>query len=59
MKNVVADPRYKEIADALRDQLMDELAVTNDPRLIKDGKFFETPPMAGSPGKAQPGNKKK
>ena len=59
MKNVATDPRYKEIVAALRDQLMDELVATKDPRLIKDGKFFETPPMAGSPGKAKPGNKKK
>ncbi|MFP6874883.1 MAG: sulfatase [Verrucomicrobiales bacterium] len=59
MKNVAAAPGYKEIAAVLRDQLMNELAATNDPRLIEDGKFFETPPMAGSPGKAKPGHKKK
>jgi hypothetical protein len=26
---------------------MKYLRDTNDPRLIEDGKFFETPPMAG------------
>ena len=26
---------------------MAELRATGDPRLIDDGKFFETPPMAG------------
>jgi hypothetical protein len=26
---------------------MDELTRTGDPRLIDDGKFFETPPMSG------------
>jgi hypothetical protein len=26
---------------------MKYLRETNDPRLIDDGKFFETPPMAG------------
>lgn len=28
---------------------MNYLRKTNDPRLIEDGKFFETPPMAGLP----------
>jgi N-sulfoglucosamine sulfohydrolase len=27
--------------------LMEELKSTGDPRLIEDGKFFETPPMSG------------
>ena len=31
----------------LRQRLMKYLRETNDPRLIDDGKFFETPPMAG------------
>ena len=26
---------------------MDELKRTGDPRVVDDGKFFETPPMAG------------
>ena len=29
--------------------LLDELSSTGDPRLVDDGKFFETPPLAGPP----------
>jgi len=47
MKNVVNDPEYAEVVKQLRSQLMNELESTGDPRLIDDGKFFETPPMAG------------
>lgn len=50
IKNVATDPAYKEIADSLRKKLMAELKNTNDPRLIENGKFFETPPMAGPVG---------
>jgi N-sulfoglucosamine sulfohydrolase len=44
--NVAADPAYAEVCAALEDRLMDELVRTGDPRLIDDGRFFETPPMA-------------
>lgn len=47
MKNVADDPAYADVVARLQKQLMDELAVSGDPRLIEDGKFFETPPMAG------------
>ena len=47
MNNVAADPAYADTVARLRRQLMDELRRTNDPRLIDDGRFFETPPMAG------------
>lgn len=47
MHNVAADPSYAEIVTRLRKQLLDELRSTGDPRLVDDGKFFETPPMAG------------
>ena len=57
MKNVAADPAYGEIADRLRNKLMTELRTTNDPRLIENGKFFETPPMAGpGPKSSRPGS---
>ena len=55
MKNLAADPKYAEVVKKLRGQLMTELKATNDPRLIEDGKFFETPPMSGPVG----GKKKK
>ena len=32
---------------ALEKELLAELTRTGDPRMIDDGKFFETPPMAG------------
>jgi arylsulfatase A-like enzyme len=47
MHNVAADPAYTSIAARLRKQLLDELKRTGDPRLVDNGKFFETPPMAG------------
>ncbi|MEX2214758.1 MAG: sulfatase [Phycisphaeraceae bacterium] len=47
MNNVAADPAYASVVKELRDRLMKELQDTGDPRLIEDGKFFETPPMAG------------
>jgi N-sulfoglucosamine sulfohydrolase len=47
MKNLATDPAYQEIVNDLRARLLNELTTTNDPRLIDNGKFFETPPMAG------------
>ena len=47
MKNVATDLQYKKQVGELRHRLMEELSLTNDPRLIEDGKFFETAPMAG------------
>jgi N-sulfoglucosamine sulfohydrolase len=49
MRNVAGDPQYAEIRATLEKRLFDELRQTGDPRLIDDGKFFETPPMAGPP----------
>ncbi|MCA9227221.1 MAG: DUF4976 domain-containing protein, partial [Planctomycetales bacterium] len=47
MKNVANDPEYAEVVTQLRKRLLDELQQSGDPRLVDDGKFFETPPMAG------------
>ena len=47
MKNIVDDPAYTETVKKLRTRLMNYLRETNDPRLVDDGKFFETAPMAG------------
>jgi len=58
MKNVADVIDRKEVVSALRERLMDELKKTNDPRLVADGRFFETPPMAGPVGKVK-GRKKK
>jgi N-sulfoglucosamine sulfohydrolase len=46
-KNVADDPAYAAVKADLEKRLMDELTRTGDPRLIDDGKFFETAPMAG------------
>ena len=46
-KNVAADPRYAATRTQLERRLMGELQRTGDPRLVDDGRFFETPPMSG------------
>jgi N-sulfoglucosamine sulfohydrolase len=46
-KNVAADRAYAEQRAALEQRLLEELRQTGDPRLIDDGRFFETPPMSG------------
>jgi hypothetical protein len=46
-KNVAAEPRYAATRVQLERRLMDELQRTGDPRLVDDGRFFETPPMSG------------
>ena len=47
MKNVAADPAYAAVVAQLRQRLMSELKRTADPRLTDDGRYFETPPLAG------------
>lgn len=47
VRNVAGDPRYAAIQAQLEQQLLDELRRTGDPRLIDDGRYFETPPLAG------------
>lgn len=46
-KNVASDPAYAKTREELEKRLLDELTRTGDPRVIDDGRFFETPPMAG------------
>jgi ketosteroid isomerase-like protein len=53
-RNVVADPAYAQARAALERQLLDELERTGDPRLVDDGRFFETPPMSGPATEARP-----
>lgn len=47
MTNVAQEPRYAAVRAELRERLLNELQGTGDPRLVDDGKFFETPPLAG------------
>lgn len=46
-KNVATEPAYASARGILEKRLLDELKRTEDPRLVENGKFFETPPMAG------------
>ncbi|MEM7015607.1 MAG: sulfatase, partial [Verrucomicrobiota bacterium] len=45
-KNVAEDPAYAEIRAKMEKELLAELKATDDPRLVDDGKFFETSPMS-------------
>jgi hypothetical protein len=46
-KNVADDPAYADIKAGLEKRLIGELTRSGDPRMIDDGKYFETPPLAG------------
>ncbi len=46
-KNVAADSEYAEHRAKLDARLMKVLNETGDPRVIDNGQFFESPPMAG------------
>jgi arylsulfatase A-like enzyme len=52
VRNVATDPAYAQVRADLEKRLIEELRRTGDPRLIDDGKFFETPPLAGPAGDA-------
>lgn len=45
--NLAANPEYAETRAALEKRLMGELQSSGDPRVVNDGKYFETPPLAG------------
>ncbi|MFP6694210.1 MAG: sulfatase, partial [Pirellulales bacterium] len=47
MRNLAAVPAYASTVAELRKRLLAELRETGDPRLVNDGQFFESPPMAG------------
>lgn len=46
-KNVADDPAYADVKARLEEQLLAELKRTGDPRMVDDGRYFETPPLAG------------
>ena len=56
-RNVAEDPAFAESRAALQRRLIDELQRTGDPRMVADGKYFETPPLAGPV--SEPARKKK
>ena len=47
--SVATDPKFEKVRAEMERRLFDELKRTGDPRLVDDGKFFETPPLAGPP----------
>lgn len=47
MKNVAQEARYADVRKQMEQQLMAELTRSQDPRVQDQGRFFETPPMAG------------
>ncbi|HVC92917.1 MAG TPA: hypothetical protein VND64_04460 [Pirellulales bacterium] len=51
--NVAADAAYAKTRAELEQELLTELQRTGDPRLVDDGRFFETPPLSG-PANGQP-----
>lgn len=46
-QNVADDPAYASVRKEYEERLLAELTRTGDPRMVDDGKFFETPPMSG------------
>lgn len=59
MKNVAADAAYSKTRAELEERLLKELKETGDPRMVDDGKFYETPPMSGPVNDGPPAGKKK
>jgi arylsulfatase A-like enzyme len=47
MNNLAEDPAYAAVRKEMTDRLFTILRETGDPRMLEDGKYFETPPMAG------------
>jgi N-sulfoglucosamine sulfohydrolase len=58
-RNVASDPSYAREREELEKRLIEELLRTEDPRLVEDGKFFETPPMSGPVLEEQPKPRRK
>ncbi len=57
-RNVAAEPAYAALREELERRLLAELQRTGDPRLVEDGRYFESPPLAG-PVDEQPAARKK
>jgi N-sulfoglucosamine sulfohydrolase len=47
MNNVAESPAYAAVRKEMTDRLFTILRETGDPRMTEDGKYFETPPLAG------------
>jgi arylsulfatase A-like enzyme len=55
MHNLAGHQQYAALEEELTKRLLDEMQRTGDPRLIGEGQFYETPPMAGPLKKKSPG----
>jgi arylsulfatase A-like enzyme len=47
MNNVAESPAYAAVRKEMTERLFTILRETGDPRMTDDGKYFETPPLAG------------
>ena len=47
MNNVAEEPAYTAVRKEMTERLFTILRETGDPRMTEDGKYFETPPLAG------------
>jgi arylsulfatase A-like enzyme len=47
MNNVAEEPAYTAVRKEMTERLFTILRETGDPRMTDDGKYFETPPLAG------------
>jgi arylsulfatase A-like enzyme len=47
MNNVADSPAYAAVRKEMTERLFTILRETGDPRMTEDGKYFETPPLAG------------
>ena len=55
--SVATDPKFEKVRAEMEQRLLAELKRTADPRLVDDGRFFETPPLAGPPPNRAPPRK--
>ena len=55
MHNLAGHQQYAALEEELTKRLLDEMQRTGDPRLVGEGQFYETPPMAGPLKKKSPG----
>ena len=55
MCNLAGEEQYAALEKELTKSLLDEMRRTGDPRLIREGAFYETPPMAGPLKEKSPG----
>ena len=55
MHNLAGEEQYAAVEEELTKSLLNEMRRTGDPRLIREGEFYEMPPMAGPLKEKSPG----